>query len=157
MPPAIDPDALLLRLRGFDPQAVEENQMFRGELTLFIRPRSLLRLCEFLRDAPGVSFKFLADLTAVDRYPAEPRFEVVYHLLSLESGQRLRLKVRVAGDPPSLDSVVPVWPAANAYEREVYDLFGIRFEGHPDLRRILMPEDWEGYPLRKDYPTEGYR
>jgi len=82
---------------------------------------------------------------------------VVYHLLSLENYRRLRLKVQLAGGDPTIDSVVPVWPAANAFEREVFDLFGIRFEGHPYLRRILLPEDWEGYPLRKDYPTTGYR
>jgi NADH-quinone oxidoreductase subunit C len=93
----------------------------------------------------------------VDRYPAEPRFEAVYRLLSLERSERLCLKVRLPGDDPAVDSVVPVWPGANAFEREVFDLFGIRFAGHPDLRRIVMPEDWEGHPLRKDYPTEGHR
>jgi NADH-quinone oxidoreductase subunit C len=82
---------------------------------------------------------------------------VVYHLLDLETFRRLRLKVRLSGDDPRVDSVVPVWPGANAFEREVFDLLGIRFEGHPFLRRILMPEDWEGHPLRKDYPTTGYR
>lgn len=114
-------------------------------------------VCEFLRDASGLSFKYLSDLTAVDHYPNEPRFETVCHLLSLESFQRIRLKVRIPGDDPRVDSLVPVWPGAAAFEREVFDLFGIRFEGHPDLRRILLPEDWEGHPLRKDYPTEGFR
>ncbi len=157
MPADLETNPLLRKLREFDPQAIEDAQVFRGELTVFIRRQSLVRVCEYLRDAPGVSFKFLADLTAVDRYPNEPRFEVVYHLLSLESCQRVRLKVRLPGGDPIVDSVVPVWPGANAQEREVFDLFGIRFDGHPDLRRILMPEDWEGHPLRKDYPTEGYR
>lgn len=148
---------LLQKIKEFDPQAIEEAQSFRGELTLFVRRQSLRRLCEFLRDAPDLSFQFLADLTALDRYPAGPRFEVVYHLLSYQSLVRLRLKVRVGGEDAVVDSVVPIWPGANAFEREVYDLFGIRFAGHPDLRRILMPDDWEGHPLRKDYPTEGYR
>ncbi len=157
MPGDLETYPVLQELREFDPESVEDTQIFRGELTVFVRRQSLVRICEYLRDASGVSFKFLTDLTAVDRYPNEPRFEVVYHLLSLETSQRLRLKVRVAGSDPVVDSVVPVWPGANAHEREVFDLFGIRFEGHPDLRRILLPEDWEGHPLRKDYPTEGYR
>lgn len=157
MPADLDTDLILQKVREFAPDAVEDAELFRGELTLVIRCEHIQRVCEFLRDAPVLSFKFLADLTAVDRYPNEPRFEVVYHLLSLETAQRLRLKVRVSGENPVAHSVVPVWPAANAYEREVFDLFGIRFEGHPYLVRILMPEDWEGHPLRKDYPTEGYR
>ena len=97
------------------------------------------------------------DVTAVDRYPGEPRFEMVYHLLSLETGERLRLKAPVPGDDPRIESMTPIWPGAEAFECEMYDLFGIYFEGHPDLRRILLPDDWEGHPLRKDYPTEGYR
>lgn len=154
---SLEPDFLLEKLREFDSGAVEASQVFRGELTVFIPRNRLVRVCEFLRDAPDLSYKFLADLTAVDRYPTEPRFEVVYHLLSLETSARLRLKTRLPGGDPAVDSVVPVWPAAYAFEREVFDLFGIRFGGHPDLRRILLPEEWEGYPLRKDYPTEGYR
>ncbi len=155
--PSLEANPLAQQVRQFDPDAVEEAEFFRGELTLLIRKNRLLRVCEFLRDAPNTSFKFLADVTAVDRYPAEPRFEAVYHLLSLERSERLRLKVRLPADNPTVDSVVPVWPGANAFEREVFDLFGIRFAGHPDLRRIVMPEDWEGHPLRKDYPIEGYR
>ena len=145
------------KIREFNPEALEDIQGFRGELTLVTRRDHLIRVCEFLRDTPELSFKFLADLTAVDRFPNEPRFEVVYHLLSLDTAERLRLKVRIGGDNPSVPSAVPVWPGANAFEREAFDLFGIHFEGHPYLRRIVMPEEWEGYPLRKDYPTEGYR
>jgi NADH-quinone oxidoreductase subunit C len=147
----------LKKLKDFDPEAVEETRTFRGELTAYVRPAHFLRACEFLRDEPDLKFNFLADVTALDLYPQEPRFEVVYHLLSLETAQRLRLKVRVAGENPHTASAVPVWPAANAFEREVFDLFGIVFDGHPYLRRILMPEEWDGHPLRKDYPTEGYR
>jgi NADH-quinone oxidoreductase subunit C len=157
MPGELEKNPVLTKVRQFDAEAAEDSKTFRGELTLYIRRQSLRRTCEFLRDAPGLRFQFLSDITAVDLYPNEPRFEVVYHLLSLDTAERLRLKVRVSSQDPKVDSLVPVWPCANAFEREVFDLFGILFEGHPYLRRILMPEDWEGHPLRKDYPTEGYR
>lgn len=152
-----DPESnlALQRLRKFDADAVEDVQVFRGEMTIHIRPNSLRAVCEFLRDDPDLSFKYLSDVTALDHYPIEPRFETIYHLLSFETNERLRLKVRIPGENPQVDSMVPVWPAANAFECEVFDLFGIRFQGHPDLRRILMPEDWEGHPLRKDYPVQG--
>lgn len=153
----IEPHPALQKLKDFDPAAVEDAQIFRAETTLFVRRERLRSTCEFLRDAPGLGFNYLSDLTAMDRYPNEPRFEVVYHLLSLETFQRLRLKARLPGGDPRVDSMVPVWPGANAFEREVFDLFGIHFDGHPDLRRILLPEEWEGHPLRKDYPTEGFR
>jgi NADH-quinone oxidoreductase subunit C len=156
MPANLETNLVLKKLREFCPAAVEDARIFRNELTLYLRPEFLRRACQFLRDASGLRFDFLADLTAVDLYPNEPRFEVVYHLLSLNTTERLRLKVRVSGDNPLVDSLVPVWPSANAFEREAFDLFGIRFEGHPYLRRILLPEEWEGHPLRKDYPTEGY-
>jgi NADH-quinone oxidoreductase subunit C len=145
------------KLRGFDPEAIEEARAFRGETTLYLRPEKFLRACQFLRDDPALKFSFLADVTALDLYPQEPRFEVVYHLLSLATAQRLRLKVRVGGENPHFTTAVSVWPAANAFEREVFDLFGIAFDGHPFLQRLLLPEEWEGHPLRKDYPTEGYR
>jgi len=93
----------------------------------------------------------------VDRYPAEPRFELSYHLVSIPKREKVRLRVRLGGNDAVVDSLVPVWPGANWLEREIFDLFGIRFTGHPDLRRILLPDDWEGYPLRRDYPVEGYR
>jgi NADH-quinone oxidoreductase subunit C len=157
MESALETNPFVQKVREFHSSAIEDGQIFRGELTLYIRRDDLLSVCEYLRDEPGLSFKFLVDVTAVDRYANDPRFEMVYHLLSLETGARLRLKVRVPEEDPNVDSVVPVWPAANAFEREVFDLFGLRFEGHPYLRRIVMPEDWEGYPLRKDYPTEGFR
>ena len=122
-------------------------------------------VCRVLRDDPTLQFVFLADVTAVDRLPAEPRYEVVYHLSSLGEAytapsrsavppQRLRMKVRVPGADPRLPTVTSVYPTAGWPEREVFDLFGLHFEGHPDLRRILMPEEWEGYPLRKDYPVQ---
>lgn len=152
-----DKDPVVERLQELDPEAIEGIQMFRGETTLFIRPDHMLRACQFLREAPGLSFKYLSDVTAVDNLPNDPRFEVVYHLLALEPYRRVRLKVRISAAHPRVASVISVWPAANAFEREVFDLFGIHFEGHPYLRRILLPDDWEGHPLRKDYPTEGFR
>jgi NADH-quinone oxidoreductase subunit C len=110
-----------------------------------------------LKDDPTCPFNFLSDITCVDWHPSEPRFEVIYHLLSIPHKERVRLKVRLSGENPALDSLTSVWPGANYFEREIFDLFGIRFNGHPYLRRILMPENWEGHPLRKDYPVEGYR
>ena len=157
MPESLDNHPVLVRLREFDPEAVEEAREFRSEVTLYIRKGRLRSICELLRDAPVLNFKYLSDVTAVDLYPNEPRFEVVYHLLALDTFRRLRLKVRLPGDAHRVDSVVPVWPGANAFERETFDLLGIRFEGHPNLSRILLPEEWEGHPLRKDYPTTGYR
>jgi len=145
------------KLEMLAPGAVDEGQIFRGELTLWIPAERLRGVAELLRDDPQLSFKYLSDLTAMDHYPLEPRFETVYHLNSIEHNQRLRLKVRLPGDDPRVDSMVPVWPGANAFEREVFDLFGIYFAGHPYMVRILLPDDWEGHPLRKDYPTEGYR
>jgi len=157
MPETFETHKACQRIREFDAQAIEDAREFRGELTLTIRASRLRGICEFLRDMPDLNFKYLSDVTAVDLYPAEPRFEVVYHLRSLEPHAILRLKVRLPGDNPKIETVVPVWPGANAFEREVCDLMGIQFEGHPFLRRILLPEDWEGHPLRKDYPTTGYR
>ena len=126
-----------------------------GELTLEIEPSQIAAVCARLKKE--MDFIRLSTVTAVDRYPLEPRFEVVYHLHSIERNQRVRLKCRLGGTDPVIDSVTPVWRGAGWYEREVFDLFGIRFLNHPDLRRIMMPEDWEGYPLRKDYPVTGSR
>ncbi|HEY3249346.1 MAG TPA: NADH-quinone oxidoreductase subunit C [bacterium] len=128
---------------------VLEQVDFRGESTVVI---SAPRIREALREARTAGFTFLTDLTAVDRSPAEPRFEVVYLLTAPEAPARLRLKVRLSADQPVVASATAEWPAANWMEREVFDLFGIRFDGHPDLRRILLPDDWEGHPLRKDFP-----
>jgi NADH-quinone oxidoreductase subunit C len=124
------------------------------ETTLTIARESIREACTVLRDA---GYNFLVDVTCLDLLPAEPRFHVIYHLLSHSRKERLRLKVPVSGDDAALDSITDVWPSANFYEREVFDLFGVRFGGHPNLRRIMLPEDWAGHPLRKDYPVEGYR
>lgn len=156
-PQVLDNNPVVLRLLEWDAQAVAEVSEQRGELTIVIPRESIRRVCDLLRSDAEMQFTYLSDLSGVDRFPVEPRFEVNYHLLSLHRGERLRLKVRLAGGHPVVESVTPVWPTANWHEREVFDLFGVRFEGHPGLRRILMPETWEGHPLRKDYPVEGYR
>lgn len=137
--------------------AVTGAKFDRDEMTIYIDRASIRQACVLLRDDPACPFNFLSDVTCVDWYPREPRFEVVYQLLSIPNKERVRLKVRLDGSSPALESVTAVWPAANYFEREVYDLFGVRFDGHPYLRRLLMPETWEGHPLRKDYPVEGYR
>jgi NADH-quinone oxidoreductase subunit C len=161
--PAItDPDALMDRpalagLLNWNRSAVQSVSYDRNELTIWIARGSIREACVRLRQHPELNFNFLSDITAVDWYPSEPRFEVVYHLLSIPRRDRVRLKVRLSDSDPSLESITSIWPAANFFEREVFDLFGIRFNGHPYLRRLLMPEDWEGFPLRKDYPVEGYR
>jgi NADH-quinone oxidoreductase subunit C len=127
----------------------------REELTLEIEPSRIVEVCRKLKSE--MDFIRLSTVTAVDRFPVEPRFEVVYHLHSLSRNDRVRLKVRAGGPKPAVDSITPVWRAANWYEREVFDLFGIHFNNHPDLRRIMMPDHWEGHPLRKDYPVTGHR
>jgi NADH-quinone oxidoreductase subunit C len=147
----------LAKLLSWNASAVESVKLDRGELTIVVQPGLIREACSVLRDNAPFPFNFLEDVTAVDWYPNEPRFEVVYHLLSIPKKARVRLKARLSSNNLSLPSVVSVWGSANFPEREVFDLFGIRFEGHPYLRRIMMPEDWEGHPLRKDYPVEGYR
>ena len=141
------------RLFEWNPNAVSGAKFDRNELSIYIDRAGIKEACSTLK----AEFNFLSDLTCVDLYPSEPRFEVIYHLLSHARKERVRLKVRLEGDDAVVESITSVWPAANFFEREVFDLFGVRFLGHPNLRRIMMPEDWEGHPLRKDYPVEGYR
>jgi NADH-quinone oxidoreductase subunit C len=148
---------IVQRVRAWDSEAVTQVVEFRGELTLVVPARHLRRIAGYLRDEPGLEFSFLSDISVVDRFPANPRFELNYHLLSIPNRQTLRLRVWVAGPDPVADSLTATFPTANWHEREIFDLFGVRFDGHPDLRRILLPDDWEGYPLRKDYPVEGFR
>jgi NADH-quinone oxidoreductase subunit C len=145
------------KLVAWNPAAVEGAKFDRDEMSIYVERSSIRDACVLLRDDTDCPFNYLADITCVDWFASEPRFEVVYHLLSISKKERVRLKVRLDGSSPALDSVTLVWPAANYFEREVFDLFGVRFAGHPYLRRLLMPEDWEGHPLRKDYPVEGYR
>jgi len=145
------------RLVGWNPQAVEGVKFDREEMTITVVREAIREACALLRDNPEFPFNYLSDVTCVDWYPTEPRFEVIYHLLSIPKKERVRLKVQLDGSSPVIESITSVWPGANYFEREVFDLFGIRFTGHPYLRRLLMPEDWNGHPLRKDYPVEGYR
>jgi len=147
----------MARLLAWNPAAVMAAKFDREEMTITVDRSNIREACAVLRDDPECAFNFLSDVTCVDWYPAEPRFEVVYHLLSIFRKERVRLKVRLESASPAVDSLTPLWPGANYFEREVFDLFGIRFSGHPYMRRLLMPEDWEGHPLRKDYPVEGYR
>jgi len=121
-----------------------------GELTLTIVP-------EEIAAAEAAGYNFFEDMTAVDWFPASPRFQLSYHLVSHAFKERIRLRVLLQAEDPAVESITSVWAGSDYYEREVFDLFGIRFEGHPNLRRILLPEDWQGHPLRKDYPVEGYR
>ncbi len=159
-------DSLLTHALDRFGDAVVESTRARGELTLELRAPELLRVCRLLRDEPAFRFEQLIDLAGVDylAYGRErpgggwqgPRFAVVYHLLSLAHNRRLRLRVRLDDDLPRLDSVVEIWPSANWYEREAFDLFGIVFEGHPDLRRILTDYGFIGHPFRKDFPLSGH-
>ena len=147
--------AVAAAVEAFDADAVTGGKFDFNELTLEIATGKIVSVCGFLKF--DQKFSRMSSVTAVDRYPAAPRFEVVYHLHNIERNQRVRLKCRVRGEDPAIESITPVWRAAGWYEREVFDLFGIRFVNHPDLRRIMMPDDWEGYPLRKDYPITGTR
>lgn len=140
------PTELATRLQERFPEAVE----VRGEVSVVVARRHFVPAIEHLRFEPGLHFDFLSDVTATDWPDLDPRFWVVYHLLSMEHRHRVRVKVGLPASDPHLQSITPLFPGANWQEREVYDFFGIVFDGHPDLRRIQMPEDWVGYPLRKD-------
>ncbi len=139
-------------------QDIIETHAFRGDETVLIRPAALKAVGKFLKETPELEFNFLMDLTAVDylffaggRIQKEHRFEVVYHFFSLKYNHRIRIKVPVDESHPEVDTLCDLWPGANWYEREVWDMFGIKFKGHPDLRRILMYEEFKGHALRKDY------
>jgi len=144
----------LKALLAWKPDALLDAQVDRGELTLTIAAAEIRGAASAVQAA---GYNFLEDVTAVDWFPSSPRFQISYHILSHTYKERIRLRVMIGGESPAVESITPVWPAANFYEREVFDLFGIRFEGHPNLKRIMMPDDWQGHPLRKDYPVEGYR
>jgi NADH-quinone oxidoreductase subunit C len=139
---------------AWNPQALTDAKFDRNELTLTIATGEIRSAAATVQAA---GYNFFEDLTAVDWFPSSPRFQLSYQILSHSLKQHIRLRVMVDEASPSVESITPVWPAANFYEREVFDLFGISFEGHPNLCRIMMPDDWEGHPLRKDYPVEGYR
>jgi len=150
-------NVVVAQLRAWNAQAVAQVLEYRGETTIVV-PREMLRAAAAqCKDNPALKFNLLSDATCVDRFPVEPRFELNYQLVSLGRRERIRLCTSVSGQQPVIESLVPVWPGANWLEREIFDLFGIRFEGHPDLRRILLPDQFEGFPLRRDFPTEGKR
>jgi len=154
----MDGRAILERLREFFGERIVETHDFRGDHTAVVEPSAIFDVLRFCRDDPTLRFEILMDLTAVDylKYPGRedgPRFEVVYYLYSLTHNHRLRVKVWVEEEDAVVPTATSLWPIANWFEREAWDMFGIRFEGHPDLRRLLMYEEFQGHPLRKDYPV----
>ncbi len=159
-PPKIDLKApvdspALKALQERFPGAVLEVSFHAGETTVLLKKESLLEVCRFLKEEPSLRMDFLSNLCGVDFPDREQRFEVVYHLFSISRKQRINLKVRAADGEP-VPSVAGIWRTANWHEREAFDLLGIPFEGHPDLRRILLSDGWQGHPLRKEYPVKGY-
>lgn len=143
------------RLKGAFPDEVLDVTEFRGQVGVKVRKDRIVDLCRFLHDEPDLSFDFPSSLCGVDNLGRDPRFEVLYNLYSTPHRHRIVLKAQVPESDPAIDTVTSVWVGVDWHERETYDMFGISFNGHPDLRRILMPEDWEGHPLRKDYPLKG--
>lgn len=151
----MDADALVSLVREALPDVlVDQTPTADRHATVYIPADAVAPVMTALRERPELAFALLADLTAVDYWPREPRYELVYTLVSLEHRHRLRVKVRLAAGTAAVATVSGVWPVANWLEREVWDLFGIEFDGHPDPRRLLMPDEWEGHPLRKDYPVQ---
>jgi NADH-quinone oxidoreductase subunit C len=151
---AMSANAAVSAVVALKPEALVSARFDRGELTLTIAKEEI-RAAAAVVQAAG--YNFLEDVTCVDFFPADPRFQVTYHIVSHSLKERVRLIAFVAESEPTIDSITPVWPSANFYEREVFDLFGVSFNDHPNMRRIMMPEEWQGHPLRKDYPVEGYR
>lgn len=154
--PAQHYSLLVKKIRDRFGGAILETTLFRGEVTHVVAKDALVEICRFLKHEPDLQFKFLSDVLGVDCRKSLACFEVVYHLYSIPGKYRLRIKVRVR-ENEEVPSVTPVWRTADFAERETFDMFGIVFDGHPNLKRIYMPLDWEGYPLRKDYPLTGYK
>ena len=152
MPDATGLELLAQELRELHPDGVRDTTFFRGKAALEVAPAAIRPTLLFLR---GKGFRFLASVHGLDYYPHEPRLGVQYELLSMEELDRITVKLRVPTDAPHVASVTPDWPTADHQEREVFDMFGVLFDGHPDLRRILMPEDYEGFPQRRDFPIGG--
>jgi len=155
LPDILKDHAVAAALESALPDAITAGHAERNEPTLWIAPPRIVEVCRYLKDQQ--KFVRLSGITAVDWLPANPRFEVVYLLHSLARNQRLRLKCWIGEAEPEIESVTGVWRTADWYEREVFDMFGVRFRNHPDLTRILMPSDWDGHPLRKDYPVHGHK
>lgn len=148
-------DMVVEKLRAALPDAIEDVSDFRGERTLIVRQDKIVDACRLLRDDPELRYNFLSDIVADDMLPDYPRFAVSYHLLSMPHKHRIRLRVEVDDPDEGPQTVEPVWPVATWLEMEVWDLMGVRFAGNNHLRRLFLPEDWQGHPLRKDYPL-GY-
>ena len=146
---------VLERLKGFSPESILGSTEFRGDLTVTVRKDDIVRVAGFLQSAADLAFDMLIDVVGIDRFTPGDRFEVLYNLYSLKNTAYLRLKVLVDEENPTVQSITGVWPAANWHERATYDMFGIRFAGHPDLRRLYMPDEFEYFPLRKDFPLMG--
>jgi NADH-quinone oxidoreductase subunit C len=146
---------VLERLKSHRVDTILESREFRGELTVVVPKERIVEICSFLKNDPELAYDFLSDLCGIDMFTPEKRFGVIYNLLSLKNGHRLRIKTYVEEEDLKVPTVTGVWGTANAHERETYDMFGIVFEGHPDLRRMYMPEEFEYYPLRKDFPLMG--
>ncbi len=155
IPEPLKNDAIAVALETHEPEAITGGHNDHHETTLFIASNRIVPVCSYLKTSQ--EFNRLSGITAVDWTPADPRFEVVYLLHSLARNQRIRLKCRVSEADPEIDSMTGVWRSANWYEREIFDMFGIGFRNHPDLRRLLLPADWDGHPLRKDYPVHGHK
>jgi NADH-quinone oxidoreductase subunit C len=152
----MEPVQVAEKLQQQFPHEVVESYEFRDQVSVVVKKERILDVFKFLHDEPSLSFDLLKDLCGVDNLGRkESRFEVVYHLYSMEHRHMIRIKVPVSESDCAIDSVVPIWIGADWHERECFDMYGIEFKGHPDLRRILLPEDWEGFPLRKDYPAKG--
>jgi NADH-quinone oxidoreductase subunit C len=150
----MDASVTLNKLAERFPGSILETHSHRGDDTAVVKKEDIVDVCTFLRDDEALLYNFMMDLTAVDYMGKEPRFEVVYHLYSLKHNRRVRIKARVSESDCSIDSIVPVWISADWFEREVFDMYGITFTGHPELRRILLYEGFQGHPLRKDYPIK---
>lgn len=155
LPDTLKDLAVPAALESWDSDALAGGSCELGEALLWVKPEKIVAVCQKLLSDLG--FNRLSGLTVIDRYPMEPRFEVLYLLHSIKRNERLKLKVALAGENPEVESVVGVWSGANWYEREAFDLFGVKFLNHPDLRRIMMPDNWVGHPLRRDYPTHGHK
>ncbi|MEI6046739.1 MAG: NADH-quinone oxidoreductase subunit C [Chloroflexota bacterium] len=151
----MEPEPALIDPQRFPDVRTSDFRAADGTPTYIVPAAKVVEILRYLRDVER--FTMLEDVTAIDWYPKEPRFQVVYNLLSIERQKVIRIKVDLPAQNPTIATVTNLWPGANWYEREVFDLFGINFEGHPDLRRIELPEDWDGHPLRRDYPVTGPR
>ncbi len=152
IPEKLDP---VESLKAALPDAVRDTKIFRDETTIVVDPQNIVDVMQYLRDTPGLVYNFLSDISAVDYYPdynRPERFGVSYHIYSMLYNRRLRVKVYLPEENPAVHTVTNIWPGANWLEREIYDMMGVNIKGHPDLRRLLMPDDWDGHPHRRDYP-----